>query len=57
MLTVVTNPPDAWYCLETGTAGTGGNFLTTTFGAYLRLFRFLAVFHILSFFFFSIRHL
>ena len=57
MLAVVTNPPDAGYCLETGAAGTGGNFLTAAFGAFFRLCRLLAVFHILPFIFCFVSHL
>jgi len=57
MLAVVTNPPDAGDRLETGTAGTGGNFLTPAFGARFRLCRFPAIFHILAFFFCFVSHL
>jgi len=55
MLTVVTNPPDASHRLEFGAARTGGNFLTTAFGAYFRLYRRRTVFNILPFFFY-VRH-
>jgi hypothetical protein len=38
MLAVVANPPDAGYCLQTGSARAGGDLLTATFGTHFGFF-------------------
>ena len=38
MFAIVANPPDAGYCLQTSTAGAGGDLLTATFGTHFGFF-------------------
>jgi hypothetical protein len=57
MFAIVADPPDSGNCLQTGTAGTGGDLFAATFGTFFRFgYRLFGIFYILLFFFSSVYH-